>query len=65
MIKAYVTANFDRASNSFSHSLIIYPSNDSIQDGSSSLRNRPDLHVEVSKLFLSMMSLRLYSVNLG
>lgn len=47
MIKAYVTANFDRASNSFSHSLIIYPSNDSIQDGSSSLRNRPDLHVEV------------------
>ena len=49
MIKAYVTTNFDRNTSAFSGPLIIYPSNDSVQEpGSAGLRNRPDLHVEVS-----------------
>ena len=49
MIKAYVTTNFDRNTSTFSGPLIIYPSNDSVQEpGSAGLRNRPDLHVEVS-----------------
>ncbi|XP_067938683.1 dual specificity mitogen-activated protein kinase kinase 5-like [Watersipora subatra] len=48
MIKAYVTANFDRSSNAFVAPLMIYPSNDSVQEpGSAGLKNRPNLHVEV------------------
>ena len=55
MIKAYVTTNFDRSLNSFTSSLIIYPSNDSVQDpGSADLRNRPNLHVEVSGWLISL-----------